>query len=98
MRPVGHPGRARLFFFGKPVSHSPARPSLKKPGSVRPYPKPDGLAGWEYCPNLSSFSNMGIDLRPQFSKSQLAAIRMSRIVYKFVRLASNGPRFRTHDT
>ena len=37
------------FFFGKPLSHSPARLSLKKPGSVRPYPKPDGLAGWEHC-------------------------------------------------
>jgi len=53
LRPAGHPGRARLF-FGKPVSHSPARPSLKKPGSVRPYPKPNGLAGWGHCSTLTA--------------------------------------------
>ena len=29
------------FYFGKPLARSQARPSLKKPGSVRPYPKPD---------------------------------------------------------
>ena len=40
--------------------------------------------------NLSSFSNMGINLRPQFSESQLAVVGMSRIVYKSFRLALNG--------
>jgi len=49
--PAGHPGPG--FCFEKPVSHSPAQPSLKKPGSVRPYPKPDGLAG-NTGPNCSS--------------------------------------------
>ncbi|RPA90855.1 hypothetical protein L873DRAFT_1820402, partial [Choiromyces venosus 120613-1] len=36
------------FSFEKPLSHGPARPSRKKPGSVRPYPKPDGLAVWDH--------------------------------------------------
>ncbi|RPB02556.1 hypothetical protein L873DRAFT_414790 [Choiromyces venosus 120613-1] len=37
------------FSFEKLLSHSPARPSRKKPGSARPYPKPDGLAAWDHC-------------------------------------------------
>lgn len=36
------------WFFGKPVSHSLAQPSLKEPGSVRWHAKSDRLAGLEY--------------------------------------------------
>jgi len=38
------------FGFGKPFSHGPARPSLKKKsGLFRQYPKLDGLAAWDHC-------------------------------------------------
>jgi len=42
-KPAGDPGRARLG-FGKLLAHSPARQSLKQPGSVVPCPRP-GLTG-----------------------------------------------------